>query len=202
MTDGTREPASDPRRGRLLTLVPVVVFVALAGLFAARLGAGDPSHVPSALIGEKVPPFALPPLAGIATGAGAPLPGLSDRDLAQGGVTVVNVWASWCGPCRLEHPLLARLAAEPDLRVVGINYKDKPEAAARFLQALGNPYAAVGRDESGRTAIDWGVYGVPETFVVAADGTIRYKQVGPLAPETMPAFEEAVRAARARETKP
>lgn len=183
------------RRPGFLLLLPFIVFVALAALFAVRLGAGDPSRVPSALIGRKVPAFDLPPLAGVATPGGDALPGLADRDLVGRGVTIVNVWASWCGPCRIEHPLLARLAQEPGTRMVGVNYKDKEDAAARFLQNLGNPFVAIGRDETGRAAIDWGVYGVPETFVIAADGTIRHKHVGPLTPESMAGFRDAMKAA-------
>jgi cytochrome c biogenesis protein CcmG/thiol:disulfide interchange protein DsbE len=170
-----------------------LVFTALALLFLVRLYAGDPSKVPSVLIGRPVPTFVLEPLPGL-TQNGQPVPGLSDADL-KGRVTVVNVWASWCGPCRQEHPALVELAKTPVVRVVGINYKDNPENARRFLGALGNPFAAVGADPSGRAAIDWGVYGVPETFVVGPDGTIRHKHIGPLLPEQMPAFMDKVRAA-------
>ena len=173
------EETAPPRRRPLLVLVPLVLFLALAGLFLARLHAGrDTSEVPSALIGKAVPPFELPPLAGL-TEAGRPVPGLASGDL-QGRVTVVNVWASWCVPCRQEHPLLERLGTDDRIRVVGINYKDEPENALRFLGQLGNPFAAVGTDKRGRVAIDWGVYGVPETFVVAPDGTIAYKYIGPI----------------------
>jgi cytochrome c biogenesis protein CcmG, thiol:disulfide interchange protein DsbE len=181
-----------PRR-RLLYLLPAVVFAALALLFLIRLLAGDPSRIPSALIGRPVPAFALEALPGLVQ-AGQPVPGLSDADL-KGRVTVVNVWASWCGPCRQEHPMLIALAKNPSVRVVGINYKDNPENARRFLGALGNPFVAVGVDPSGRTAIDWGVYGVPETFIVGPDGTIRHKHIGPLVPAQMSAFMERTRAA-------
>ena len=181
------------RRVRVLYLLPVAVFTALAGLFLLRLFAGDPSRVPSALIGRPVPAFVLEPLAGLAQ-AGQPVPGLSDADL-KGRVTIVNVWASWCVPCRQEHPVLVELAKDPALRVVGINYKDNPENARRFLGALGNPFAAVGADQTGRAAIDWGVYGVPETFVVGPDGTIRHKHIGPLLPQQMRGFMEKARAA-------
>ncbi len=190
-------PAPRPRR-RLLVLLPLVVFGALAALFLTRLIDGDPSRVPSALIGRAVPAFDLPPLGGL-TRDGAPVPGLASADLAAGKVTVVNVWASWCVPCRQEHPLLVELARDPRVTVVGINYKDAPENARRFLGALGNPFARVGADENGRTGIDWGVYGVPETFVVAGDGTIRHKHIGPLTPEALATtLEAAIAAAAAR----
>lgn len=168
-------------RVRLLYLLPALVFTALALLFLARLYSGDPSKVPSALIGRPVPAFALEPLPGLVRD-GQPVPGLSSEDLKGGRVTVVNVWASWCAPCREEHPVLMELAKDPSIRLVGINYKDSPENARRFLGALGNPFAAVGVDPNGRTAIDWGVYGVPETFVIGPDGTIRYKHIGPITP--------------------
>lgn len=168
-------------RVRLLYLLPALVFTALAVLFLARLYSGDPSKVPSALIGRPVPAFALEPLPGLARD-GQPVPGLSSEDLKGGRVTVVNVWASWCAPCREEHPVLMELAKDPSIRLVGINYKDSPENARRFLGTLGNPFAAVGVDPNGRTAIDWGVYGVPETFVIGPDGTIRYKHIGPITP--------------------
>lgn len=185
--------AVPPRRFRILFLLPALIFAGLALLFVARLYSGDPSRIPSALIGRPAPAFALAPLEGLAVG-GQPVPGLAQADL-MGRTTIVNVWASWCAPCRQEHPVLMDLAREGGARVVGINYKDNPENARRFLGALGNPFAAVGVDANGRTAIDWGVYGVPETFIVGPDGTIRYKHVGPLTPETLPAFREALRTA-------
>ena len=116
-----------------------------------------------------------------------------DLKALRGDVVVVNVWASWCAPCRQEHPLLMELAKDPGIRLVGINYKDNPENARRFLGALGNPFAAVGADPNGRAAIDWGVYGVPETFVIGPDGTIRHKQIGPLTPEAMDGFRAMLR---------
>jgi cytochrome c biogenesis protein CcmG/thiol:disulfide interchange protein DsbE len=184
-----------PPRGRLLYLLPVLIFTALALLFLFRLFTGDPSKVPSALIGRPVPTFALAPLEALKDASGHPIAGLAAADL-KGRTTIVNVWASWCGPCRQEHPILMDLAKDPSVRVVGINYKDNPENARRFLGALGNPFAAVGVDPNGRTAIEWGVYGVPETFVVAPDGTIRHKHIGPLTPETLPGFQAALSAAR------
>jgi len=185
------EAAQAPARSRLLFLLPVLVFVVLAGLFLVRLGGGDPSRLPSALINKPVPTFALPPLEGL-TANGQPVPGLSNEDL-KGRVTVVNVWASWCAPCRLEHPLLVDLAKDPSIRVVGINQKDDPDNARRFLGSLGNPYAAVGADRNGRASIEWGVYGVPETFIVGPDGTIRHKHIGPLTPENFSAFKDKLR---------
>jgi cytochrome c biogenesis protein CcmG/thiol:disulfide interchange protein DsbE len=187
---------------RLLLLIPLVVFLALAALFLVRLFAGDPSRVPSALINRPAPTFSLPPIEGLLKD-GAPVPGLASVDLTgpatDGRVTVVNVFASWCAPCRMEHPLLLKLAQDPRVRLVGINYKDDPDNARRFLGELGNPYAAVGADTGGRTAIDWGVYGVPETFIVGPDGIIRYKNVGPLTPEALKAdIEAAIKRASAR----
>ena len=181
---GEAAPEEARRRPSLLVLLPVVVFVLLAGLFAVRLGAGDPSRIPSALIGRKVPDFALPALAGIEAPRGGAVAGLSDEDLRGRGVTIVNVFASWCAPCRVEHPVLMGLAETDAVKqgkvaLVGMNYKDKAEAASRFLRQLGNPFQAVGRDESGRVGIDWGVYGIPESYLVAPDGTILYKRVGP-----------------------
>lgn len=181
-------PAEAPARRSRLLFLPVLAFAALAGLFLVRLLSGaDPAKVPSALIGRPAPALALPAVAGLTQ------PGLAAADL-KGGVTVVNVWASWCAPCRVEHPQLMALAKD-GVRVVGVNYKDEPENARRFLGLLGNPFTAVGADRDGRAAIEWGVYGVPETFVVGPDGWVRHKVVGPLTAETMPGFREALKAA-------
>lgn len=182
--------------GRLVVLIPLVLFLALAGLLLFRLYAGDPSILPSALIGREVPRFTLPPVAGLETD-GRQVPGFSDADLKGDGVTLVNVWASWCVPCRDEHPLLAELAKDGRFRLYGINYKDAEENARRFLGRYGNPFGAVGADTRGRVGIDWGVYGVPETFVVDANGRIAFKHIGPLTEASiarvlMPEIEKAL----------
>lgn len=165
-------------RRRLLVLLPLIAFVALAALFYGRLFSGDPSRIPSALIGRPAPALDLPPLEGL-TRDGQPVPGLTSAGL-KGEVTVLNVFASWCVPCRDEHPFLVELSKMPGFRLVGLNYKDEAENARRFLGRFGNPYAAVGVDAGGRAAIDWGVYGVPETFVIGKDGRIAYKFIGPI----------------------
>lgn len=178
---------------RLIVLAPLAVFVALAGLFFIRLFAGDPSKIPSALIGQPAPEFTLPAVEGL-TKDGASVPGLATGDL-KGEVTVVNVWASWCLPCRDENPMLLELE-ERGYRVVGINYKDTAANARRFLGEFGNPFSAVGTDRRGMAAIDWGVYGVPETFIVDATGAIIHKHVGPfgardLRDSIIPVLEQA-----------
>ncbi|MFG1358952.1 DsbE family thiol:disulfide interchange protein [Xanthobacter pseudotagetidis] len=176
--------AKAPRRRVWIVALPLVLFLALAGLFLSRLETGgDPSRVPSVLVGRKAPAMTLPPLVGLGK-AGASVPGIDTATLT-GKPTLVNVWASWCGPCREEHPLLMKLAQDPRLRLVGLNYKDAPENARRFLGQYGLPYEAVGVDTNGRAAIEWGVYGVPETFVLAKDGTIAHKFVGPLTPDAV-----------------
>jgi len=165
-------------RRRIAVLVPLAVFLALVLLFLLRLYSGDPSLIPSALIGQPVPQTNLPPVAGLERD-GAQVPGVDPASFKDA-VTVVNVWASWCVPCHDEAPLLMQLAQDNRVRLIGINYKDKPDNARRFLGRYGNPFAAAGADESGRAAIDWGVYGVPETFVIGKDSRIAYKLVGPI----------------------
>lgn len=163
-----------PQRRKLLALLPLAIFVALAGVFLAQLFSGrDASTVPSALIGSKAPDTILP---GLDDSGVPPL----DSSAFAGKVTLVNVFASWCVPCRDEHPILVRLGQDERLQIAGLNYKDQPENARRFLGELGNPFGMIGVDPRGRAAINWGVYGVPETFVVGKDGTILYKHVGPL----------------------
>jgi cytochrome c biogenesis protein CcmG, thiol:disulfide interchange protein DsbE len=181
------EPAAPKRRSWLVAL-PLVFFLGLAGIFLLRLYSGDPSKIPSALIGRPAPQTPLPPLQGLARD-GAQVPGL-DPEAFKGKVSVVNVWASWCVPCHDEAPLLTELGKDKRLQIVGINYKDAPDNARRFLGRYGNPFGIVGVDGNGRASIEWGVYGVPETFVIGRDGTIAYKMVGPV---TVDNFESVLR---------
>ncbi len=161
---------------RLVIFLPLFIFIALAVIFYSRLGM-DASQVPSALIGKAVPAFDLPPLAGADLESGKQTPGLrSDR--LKGKIHLVNIWASWCVPCREEHPILMELSRDQRFTLVGINYKDTPRNGRNFITSLGNPFAAIGVDASGRTAIDFGVRAVPVTFVIAPDGTIAHKHVG------------------------
>ena len=183
MTTAVNDEAQVPRRRRIAVLIPLFVFLGLAALFLVRLGAGDASRIPSALIGHPAPATSLPALAGIERN-GKPIPGI-DTETFKGGVTLLNVWASWCVPCVDEVPLLVRLARDPRFKVVGINYKDTPENARKFLARYGNPFAATGADASGRASIEWGVYGVPETFVIGRDGHIAYKLIGPITADNL-----------------
>ena len=189
------ENSERPRR-RLIVFLPLVLFLALAALFLLRLsGGGDPSLVPSVLIGRPVPDTALPPIEGVERD-GKPLAGITPA-LFQGQVTVLNVWASWCVPCHDEAPLLHRLAQDKRIQLVGIDYKDQPENARRFLGRYGVPFTVAGADANGRASIEWGVYGVPETFIVGRDGRIAYKLIGPISPENLqaelkPAIEKAL----------
>ena len=168
---------------RILVLLPLAVFLALAALFFVRLGAGDASRIPSALIGRDAPATDLPPVTGLERD-GKAVPGLAAADF-KGTVTVLNVWASWCVPCHDEAPLLMQLARDSRIRLVGINYKDQADNARRFLGRYGNPFVASGADVNGRAAIEWGVYGVPETFIIGRDGKIAYKLVGPITPDNI-----------------
>ena len=177
-----------------LALLPLVVFLgfaAVAGkmLYDQDVNGRDISAIPSALIGKKAPSLALPPLEGSNTAA------LTNAAIA-GKLTLVNVFASWCVPCRQEHPILKELAKDGRLTIVGINYKDRNDNALRFLGELGNPYKAIGVDPNGKAAIDWGVYGIPESYLVGPDGTILYKKVGPfdersMSQDLMPAIDKA-----------
>jgi len=200
LTATERSAAGERARGatitRLIVLIPLLGFLTVAAFFMLRLGAGDPSRIPSALIGHPAPATILPALPGLERD-GRQVPGLDSASF-PGQVTLLNVWASWCVPCREEASLLLRFAADPRLRVVGINYKDQPENARRFLGRYGNPFVANGVDANGRAAIEWGVYGVPETFVVGRDGRIAYKLIGPITPDNLtaalkPAIEQALK---------
>lgn len=172
------------KNGWLIAALPLIVFMVLAAIFYKQLAAGGGSRdLPSALIGREAPATLLESLEGL-TEKGVPVPGFTP-DLYEGRISLVNVWASWCAPCRQEHPLLVELGKDERLRIIGLNYKDKNANALRFLGQLGNPYDAVGVDPKGRAAIEWGVYGVPETFVVNGDGVIVHKHVGPLTPEAI-----------------
>ena len=185
MSTATELPRKPKRR--ILVLLPLVVFLGLAALFLIRLGAGDASRIPSALIGKSAPVTNLPPIAGLERN-GAAVPGLTNATF-EGKVTLVNVWASWCVPCHDEVPFLEKLSQDKRIQLVGINYKDEEGNARRFLGRYGNPYAATG--------IDWGVYGVPETFVVGRDGRIAYKLIGEVTDDNiafklMPEIEKAL----------
>jgi cytochrome c biogenesis protein CcmG/thiol:disulfide interchange protein DsbE len=188
--------AEPPAKRRLLPVIaPVVVFAAVAGLFLLALQKGDPSRIPSALIGRAAPVVDLPPIAGLGRGAG-PVPGFATADLGKGEPAVINFWASWCVPCAEEHPQLVDLVKRTGVALYGINNKDQPANAIRFLGLHGNPYRAVGADANGRAAIEWGVYGMPETFIVDAKGTVVFKHIGPISPEALeqkvlPALQKA-----------
>jgi cytochrome c biogenesis protein CcmG, thiol:disulfide interchange protein DsbE len=160
-----------------LRILPVVVFIALAGVFFYQLVyGGPPQSIPSALIGKPLPSFALPDLDGRPNA-------ITRDDFGKGKAIVVNVFASWCPPCHLEHPALTRMAARENVTLYGIAYKDKPDDTKKYLDRLGNPFDKIAADQSGRSMIDWGVYGAPETFVIGADGTILYRYDGEITDE-------------------
>ncbi len=174
---------------RPIHFLPVAAFLLIVGAFSWYLLSGeDPRVIPSALIDKPVPEFELPAL-------GEDIPGFSSADLAEGRVVLVNVFASWCAPCRVEHPFLSALAAD-GVPVYGIAYKDAPEDTRAFLAELGNPYERIGVDRDGRVGIDLGVYGVPETYVISGDGRIRHKHVGPILPTNEDGIRAAIRAAQ------
>ena len=197
MTEQLLAPPTDflglsRKRRQLLLALPATGFVVLAGLFAEGL-TRDPSLLPSTLIGKKVPEFNLPPVKGR-------ILGLSNKNLV-GEVSLVNVFASWCVACRAEHPVFMELSRKKLVPLHGLNYKDAPDDAAQWLNTMGDPYTRIGADLNGRVAIDWGVYGVPETFVIGADGTIAYKHIGAvtdkiLAEKLMPLVENLRKAGK------
>ena len=179
---------------RLLAALPVLVALVFGGFFLWGLNPDrDPNAIPSVLISQPAPAFDLPPVEGVG------VPGLSRSDLTgNSDPVVVNVFASWCVPCRAEHAVLTRMVERDGIRLFGINYKDKPEAARSWLEELGNPYELIGADRDGRTGIEWGISGVPETFIVAGDGTVLYRYVGPIVgPEAERKFAIALAQARA-----
>jgi len=172
MTTAPGQPTGAVSR-RLLYLLPVALFAAVAGYFLLALSSDrNPQEVPSALVGKPAPDFTLAPLL-------PDVPGLARADLG-GDVVLVNFFASWCVPCRAEHPYLGRLAKEGGLPIFGVAWKDVAAATRAYLAQFGNPYARIGMDDSGRTGIDFGITGVPETFVVGRDGRICYRQWGPV----------------------
>jgi len=169
--------------------LPILMLVALISVLVVGLSR-DPSYVPSPLIGRDAPEFSLPRLEN-------PSRELTNKDLA-GDVALVNVWGTWCGGCRQEHPFLMELARRGDIRLFGLNWKDDRAMAQQWLQDLGNPYEAVGVDQDGRTAIDWGVYGAPETFLLDKNGKVLYKHIAPLTSEVWEReFAPRIRSSRA-----
>ncbi len=184
MTDGAK------KSGGISRYIPLVGAVLVGMALSFGLSREDPTDLPSTFIDKPAPATALEPLL-------TDKPGLP-ADLADGKVKLVNIWASWCGPCRVEHPFLMALARE-GVEIYGFNYKDTPDQARRFLEELGDPYTQVGQDQTGRAGIEWGVYGVPETFVISGDGRIVYKHIGPIqnrdvSTKIRPALEEAAKA--------
>ena len=173
---------------RFLALLPLAI-AAIVGLFAlwGLTSDRDPSAIPSVLISKPLPAFDLPPIDGIDS------PGVSHLDLQNAGeIVVVNVFASWCLPCRAEHPVLTQMAKDHGFQLVGINYKDTPEKAAKWLEELGNPYIAIGSDLDGRAGLFLGITGVPETFIVGPDGIVRFKEAGPVLGDGKRRFLEAL----------
>jgi cytochrome c biogenesis protein CcmG/thiol:disulfide interchange protein DsbE len=170
-------------KSRAMLLVPLILVIAILGLMYVSLQTGEPSRLPSVLIGKPVPDFELAGIPRLENESGAPVPGFSSAALKSGKVSLLNVWASWCAPCAVEHPQLVELAKQ-GIPLYGMNYKgDTADAARRFLLRQGNPFQAVGMDTTGMTAIDFGVYGVPETFVIDGSGHIVLRYPGPLTPE-------------------
>ncbi|SNY56275.1 cytochrome c biogenesis protein CcmG, thiol:disulfide interchange protein DsbE [Pseudooceanicola antarcticus] len=170
-----------------LMLLPPVAFAGLALMFFLGMQREDPDQLPTALAGKPAPAVVVTPL--------GDLPAFSDETLSDGEVKLVNFWASWCAPCRIEHPNLMQLAEAEGLSIYGVNYKDKPDAALGFLAELGDPYRAIGADESGRMGLNWGLYGVPETFVIDGEGRVVTRFAGPI---TERVLESTIRPALAR----
>ncbi len=184
-------------------VLPVALFGAVAGVFFIALFWGNPGQLPSALIGKPVPSFNAPPVTGVTTRSGTQMPGFSNLNLAEGELTLVNVWATWCASCRLEHPVLMTLKKRLGVRVYGIDYKDDDTSARRYLNVHGNPYEKLGKDDQGRIAIELGVYGVPETFLIDHDGKVLLRHPGPVTEDIVqtlikPAIVKANRKAKVR----
>jgi len=181
----SEEVLPNPLKTYLVAAIPLVLFLGLAIIFYQQLVSGiNPNDLPSVLINQPAPDFPAEPLVGLKV-AGVQVPAISKR-LIAGKVAVVNVWASWCVPCRIEHPIITKLAMDrKEILLVGLNYKDKNTNALRFLGGLGNPYAAVSVDPTGSASIDWGIYGIPETFIIDRMGNIIYKKVGPISQAMM-----------------
>jgi len=172
------ERSMDWRRLGWLAL-PLAIFALMAIMLSFALRSGDPSRLPSVLVGKPAPAYDFPPLDGLSRD-GRQVPGFARGDRTHGAPTVVNFFASWCTPCLQEHPVLKKLKADTGVRMVGINYKDRAPGGLRFLTRLGNPFDLVGTDNDGRGALEWGVYGMPETFILDGKGNIVYKHVGPI----------------------
>ena len=194
---GNNKNDNDNAGIRWVVVLPLAGFLVVVTVFLWGLMFGKPRYIPSVLIGKPVPTFDLPALPGITDATGAPLPGLSSADLKTPGIKMVNFFASWCVSCRQEHPFLMELAKRGDMPLYGIAYKDAPEKTLAWLADLGNPYARIGVDRKGRTGIDFGVYGIPETFFIDDRGVIIYKFTGPLSPEAWerqvkPALQQAL----------
>ncbi len=175
-------PDEEPAKGsvRLAVLLPLLIFLAISGFFVWGLIKGDPRHLPSVLIGKMAAQFDLPPLEGMTGPDGKQIPGLSTKDLKTPGVKMLSFFASWCTGCRAEHPFLMELARNKVIPIAGIAYKDPHDKSLAWLAELGNPYARIGVDRKGRTGIDFGVYGIPESFFINSEGRIIYKYIGPL----------------------
>jgi cytochrome c biogenesis protein CcmG, thiol:disulfide interchange protein DsbE len=197
MTAEHSRAPTEPVRKRWIALMPIALFGAMALMFFFALRSGDPSKLPSTLIGKQAPTLELAALEGL-NDNGVTVPGITANTLARGTPVIVNFWASWCAPCVGEHPLLIILKEKTGVPLIGVNYKDQAAGARRFLGRYGNPFNAVGVDPNGRAAIEWGVYGMPETFIIDAQGRIAHKHIGAITPEALenvliPAIEKARR---------
>lgn len=180
-------PGSTGRR-RFWTILPLAIFAGVAGVFIIALLFGDPKNIPSVMVGKPVPVFSLPAIANVTGPDGQPAPGFDQNALKRGKITILNVWATWCASCRDEHPMLMTLNKRAGVQVFGIDYKDNAGEARRYLQRHGNPYNALGEDKTGRVAIDFGVYGVPETFIIDGNGVILLRHPGPVTEDVLTAM--------------